>query len=757
MPVLPRLETSQSVFSNVPLQSQQIQSSAADFGGVTAQAVGQLAQGMQQAGDQVTQIGMRQLDMQRETNANNQYANSFSPALRQIYTNYYALQGKDAVDQLPQYQKQIQDLQQQQRDGLKDPVAQHMFDQVSTRRTQMELDAMSRYADTQNKVYQQQASDGMVKSFQQQAMDKWNDPVLFNGMANSITAERMSHAAATGQPVEYAQAQIHGDLSKMWTDRLSVMANSDPVAAYQTLENGEDWTANGGAQHTDVKGQIDPAVLPSLEAHLLSGAKQVLARNVAHGMIYGAGALDPAAMYSAVQGAKPLSAVVEQNESGGNDFDADGNLLTSPKGAQGRMQVMPATSANPGFGVTPAKDNSPAELARVGRDYLGAMSARYQDPALTLAAYNAGPGNVDKWIAKYGDPRTGQISDADFISKIPFSETRGYVGKGLSMIQQPGDKPTALPTTSELRTLLPGKVDEARDIATRMFPNDPSFADSVASRVASYGNTILEGTSAQENAARDTLTRLMLGSKPDGSDRITSMDGLLASPEGKAAWGQATPEVQEAIQNRLSKANVPLTQDGLNSYYKLRGEAVNDPESFMKENLASSYGQMPDHLVLDLINRQTSISKKDAAQAEKDLNWTRTKGDVEDMLRPMGLGSSVKAGSKQADQTSQFYGKLEGALETYHDQNGKYPDTPTTRKLAGSLLVQGVQESGHWYQPNKTIPAFSSPDLSQFSVPVPAAQKQQLSSTFQRVMGRAPTDAELQQWYTKYSLAAKGK
>jgi hypothetical protein len=757
MPVLPRLETSQSIFNNTPLQSQQIQTSPEQFGGEIAQGVGQLAQGTQQAGNNVGDIATRQIDLQRETSANNQYANSFSPALRDVYSKYYALQGKDAVDQLPDFQKQIQDLQQTQRAQLQDPIAQRMFDQVSTRRVQMELDGMSRYADQQNKVYQQQASDGMVKSFQQQAVDKWNDPIVFNGMVNSVTAERMSHAAATGQPVEYAKATIAQDVSKMWTDRLQMMANQDPVRAYQTLESGEDWAANGQSQHTDVKTQIDPAVLPSLESHLLGGAKQVLARNIAHSMIYGGGAVDPTTLQPAIQGQAPLQAAVESMESGGKDFDANGNLLTSSKGAQGRMQVMGPTAANPGFGVTPAKDNSPEELARVGRDYLGAMTARYQDPALTLAAYNAGPRQVDKWIAKYGDPRAGQISDADWAAKIPFSETRGYVAKGLGMIQQPGDKPTALPTTAELKTVLPQKVQQAQDMASKMFPNDPSFADAVGSRVASYGNTILAGVTANEMAARDTLTRIMMGSKPDGSDKVTSMDQLMANPEAKSAWAQATPEIQEAIQTRLSKANVPLTQDGLNEFYRLRGEAANNPDQFMQENLASTYGKMPDNLVLQLINQQTSISKKDANAAARDLNWTRTKSDVEDMLKPMGLGATAKTGTPKADLTAQFYGKLNEALDQYHDQNKKYPDTTTTRKIAASLLVQGTQDSGHWYSANKTMPAFESPDLSQFSVPVPAAQKQQLSQSFQRVMGHAPTDSELQQWYTRFSLAQKGK
>jgi len=107
-----------------------------------------------------------------------------------------------------------------------------------------------------------------------------------------------------------------------------------------------------------------------------------------------------------------LYAAVERVESGGQ---AD---AVSPKGALGPMQTMPKTLVNPGFGVAPAKDNSPAEQRRVGQDYLAAMLRRYGGNLdYSLAAYNWGPGNTDKWIAKGAD-----------MAKLP-KETREYIPK----------------------------------------------------------------------------------------------------------------------------------------------------------------------------------------------------------------------------------------------------------------------------------------------------------------------------------------
>lgn len=86
-------------------------------------------------------------------------------------------------------------------------------------------------------------------------------------------------------------------------------------------------------------------------------------------------------------------------ESRGRDFAEDGTPLTSPKGARYAMQVMPDTARDPGFGVTPAKDDSPEEYNRVGREYAKAMYDRYGgDERAVMVAYNAGPGVADKWL-----------------------------------------------------------------------------------------------------------------------------------------------------------------------------------------------------------------------------------------------------------------------------------------------------------------------------------------------------------------------
>jgi hypothetical protein len=109
-------------------------------------------------------------------------------------------------------------------------------------------------------------------------------------------------------------------------------------------------------------------------------------------------------------------------ESGNRDYDKFGRPVVSPKGAKFAAQVMPTTNKDPGYGVKPAADDSAAESNRVGRDYFAAMKNKYGDSELAAAAYNSGPGRVDRILQKA--KQTGQ----DWKTMLP-RETQKYLNK----------------------------------------------------------------------------------------------------------------------------------------------------------------------------------------------------------------------------------------------------------------------------------------------------------------------------------------
>lgn len=147
---------------------------------------------------------------------------------------------------------------------------------------------------------------------------------------------------------------------------------------------------------------------------------------------------------------------VIQQESGGR-VDA-----VSPKGARGIMQLMPDTAremaAELGLEFDEARLTRDASYNKqLGSAYLSKMLDRYDgEHALALAAYNAGPGRVDEWLQRNGDPRRGEISVGAWIQRIPFQETRDYTHKILSDLQAsaaPVDKTPASPSQGAVSPL----------------------------------------------------------------------------------------------------------------------------------------------------------------------------------------------------------------------------------------------------------------------------------------------------------------
>ncbi|MCM2278065.1 MAG: transglycosylase SLT domain-containing protein [Oligoflexia bacterium] len=96
----------------------------------------------------------------------------------------------------------------------------------------------------------------------------------------------------------------------------------------------------------------------------------------------------------------------------------------SGAGAQGLMQLMPATAADVFPELSRVELIAVEANIRTGTRYLGKLLARFNgNITLALAAYNAGPGAVDRWV-KATAPQRGML---EFIESIPYKETREYV------------------------------------------------------------------------------------------------------------------------------------------------------------------------------------------------------------------------------------------------------------------------------------------------------------------------------------------
>jgi len=138
------------------------------------------------------------------------------------------------------------------------------------------------------------------------------------------------------------------------------------------------------------------------------------------------------------QGVAPDSALVLGLARQESEFDPK---AISSAGARGLMQIMPATArraaASHGLayrlGDLTGKPQYNMQLGMATiSDFLGQWTGSY---VLAIASYNAGAGNVTRWIERNGDPRDPMVDPVDWIELIPFGETRNYVQRVLENVQ----------------------------------------------------------------------------------------------------------------------------------------------------------------------------------------------------------------------------------------------------------------------------------------------------------------------------------
>mgnify|MGYP005763983575 CR=1 FL=1 len=108
-----------------------------------------------------------------------------------------------------------------------------------------------------------------------------------------------------------------------------------------------------------------------------------------------------------------------------SNFDEN---AVSKSNAKGLMQIMTATAQEIAdkYGINLTEENitDPKINIEIGTIYISQLLEKYNNKQVALAAYNAGQGNVNKWITQETIK-----SDGSDIENIPFPETNMYVRK----------------------------------------------------------------------------------------------------------------------------------------------------------------------------------------------------------------------------------------------------------------------------------------------------------------------------------------
>lgn len=274
---------------------------------------------------------------------------------------------------------------------------------VSSQRNSLNAE-LNRYEFGERERYYDEADKASLSSAAAGATAYYNDPGQIAYYQNKGASIVLANGRRKGLPPEAIDQNMQAFNSSLSMSVIERMAVDDPLRAQQYYATAA------------------PLMTPDdqMKANRLLGTavRQQLGSQIGTAL-WEQGGL----------GADALPALVIQAESGGDP------AAVSPKGARGLMQLMPDTAKEMAAELNVPYDedrltSDPQYNMALGTAYLNKMLGRYKgNSALALAAYNAGPGKVDEWLKEYGDPRDGQISDQDFIDRIPFKETREYASK----------------------------------------------------------------------------------------------------------------------------------------------------------------------------------------------------------------------------------------------------------------------------------------------------------------------------------------
>lgn len=412
--------------------------------------------------------------------------------------------------------------------GLGNDYQRQVFGQaIAKRRAQFRAGAMKHEAD-EFRTYTLSVREGTIATRMQQIGLNYNNPEVIDEAITSIRAATYDAAQLQGNSAEWADAQARKMVSNAHKTAIAAALEKNDVAyADRYLKRyGKDMEADDLLQTTG---------LITKEMDLRVGVERATET-----MGRWAPKIVPGDM-------DRLTNIVLAMESGGRRYDAGGGLLESPKGAKGEMQVMDGTNRDPGYGVKPAADDSPEERARVGRDYLAAMVREYDgDVSKALAAYNWGPGNLDRAVKEHGP---------NWLQAAP-EETRSYVERGVREFGAGagrGKRPSLAEIKADLRgdPLLagnPARLKAAEEAAEKQYRDIEAAEKQATDEALDTAYRELYANGGNMNALPVSVRAMIPGDKLGAvmgfADTVRKSGGAVHNPE---AWARILSMPRESL------------------------------------------------------------------------------------------------------------------------------------------------------------------------------------------------------------------
>lgn len=637
-----------------PTRFQSIDARPEAFGAAQGRALSQLGGAFEQASDKFAHIQ----DLYDKVAAENASNNWNDQANKILYgdpntpgdVGFYGKRGEDALREYPKVRDALNKLREQHRGSLTNVMQQMQFDN-ETRRNQTYLMAqVGRHYSSQFDEFQIHTAKAADKLGEQSSARAANN-LDWEGFQLGLTQRLKAvdrEIAAIGGNEEMRQArygEIRSEEVKKWTAGL---ATKNPVAAMQFAEANRD--------------AFDKSTYEQTVASLKERASKMQA-------LIDTNQIPAPSGWKGERLSGDLWTRVKGAEGG---VGPQGEALVSPKGAIGVSQIIPSTAKEMAADLNLPYDERRLHTdqsynARLGKGYLDKMLARFNgNEALAAAAYNAGPDRVESWLRTIGDPRKGEISDADFARQIPIAETRNYVAKIISgtaraPLEPKKDFDLAIGDSIAVQQIRHGVGGMEGTTATvGHSPQQVLNTINTAPQDQIQGKTIFLSTGASNNPAQVSLTGAQISAlKAKGAASIV----IPAVGPGVKNADQVNAQLKniaEAEGAMFIQPDIKWQKDGVHpaEVDKLRAQATQGKVTAIP---APEEGQLPDSAIPGLSQRikdlQAKLPKDDPERLMNAVKAERAKANNEYADLQHSLRIKQEMQKQASDQATSAYQK----------------------------------------------------------------------------------------------------
>jgi hypothetical protein len=655
------------------------------FGAGVGQAVQGLGREIDRSGDMLARHAI-QFQVQQNEAATNVALSDYDIASASVYNEFKNLQGNIPQERMADYTKKLEDMRMEKRASLPNAEVQRQFDQGSRRQFGYTVKEMAGHAATENKKYQNAASNGRIASAAQSA-------AALNAQDDEMFAVKYAEARKTAEEAQDVkgfegpakEALIQSKLSPMWERRLRALSDSDPQRALKLFNENKDKLSPDQItpiQHTINQQLVDTESRRASDRIVNGGGnfESILLKRESSGNPRAQNDLGYTGLYQF--GAPRLADIGVYTKGKGENFGETwgGSKWSGTFDIPGFPQVKtiedfknnPAAQKK-AFDLHVAKMDE--EIADKGLEkYIGTT---VRGVAITRAGlYNAihlgGAGGAAEALS-------GGENRADKFGTTVMDYAK--MGEGV----QGGLTPDAGP--AQLQSMLDASKAAA---ASANVPEElrPKLEEQTTQRVRAAYNNVKGVAREAQNANWNQAQVLAMG----GMEGPKTLDEFYAAdPNAKSLYQSLDAGKQRAIERQIAsnaKADHPYTPESEARFFELRGKAMSndrkDREEFAAADIASE--EIPR-------GRRSALLKMQQSMKQDEEGRTHLAQSLGVVRSSLGAANISPSGNKK--KYDEFVGRFNDQLQLWQMENkGRRPTEEETRKIAAGLLREVVTSPG---------------------------------------------------------------